>query len=117
MVIPNALANRRRLKRHELSAEIRVVDNLQQQPVGKLVDIHQEGLLLLGANFQIDSSHQIKLILPSSVNLQNEIILGIECLWCQRTDEDSPLFWAGCSIIDKSELAIGCIESLINIKS
>lgn len=117
MVIPSALANRRRLKRHQLSTDIHVFDSLQHQPIGKLVDIHQEGLLLLGAHFKLDSSHQIKLMLPSSVNLQSQFTLGIECLWCQSADEDNTLFWAGCSIIDKSELAFGCIESLINVTS
>lgn len=117
MVIPNALANRRRLKRHQLSADIHVLDSIKQQTIGKVVDIHQEGLLLLGSHFKIDSSHQIKLILPNSVNLQSQFTLGIECLWCQSADEDNSLFWAGCSIIDKSELAFGCIESLINVKS
>jgi hypothetical protein len=117
VITPNALTNRRQFKRHQLSAEIKIVDNLQKQAIGKLVDIHQEGLLLLGTSFKIDSSHQVKLILPHSVNLQSEFILGIECLWCQKAYEDSTLFWAGCSIIDKSEFATGCIESLINIQS
>jgi len=116
VVTPNALANRRRLKRHQLSSDIHVVDKLQKQTVGKLVDIHQEGLLLLGTSLKLESSHQISLILPSSVNLQSQFTLGVECLWCQSTDENNTLFWAGCSIIDKSDLASGCIQSLINMK-
>jgi len=117
VVTTNALSNRRRLKRHQLSSDIRVIDKVQKQTIGKLVDIHQEGLLLLGADLKLDSSHQINLILPSSVNLQNQFTLGIECLWCQSADEDNTLFWAGCSIIDKSTLASSCIESLINMQS
>lgn len=117
MVTPKALSNRRRLKRHQLSTNIQVVNQHQLQPVGKLIDIHQEGLLLLGSSLKMDSCHQIKLILPNSVNLQNQFALGIECLWCQSADEDKTMFWTGCAIIDKSDLASGCIESLINIQS
>ncbi len=113
----NALANRRQLRRHKLSANIQVIDQLRDQPVGKLVDIHQEGLLLIGNELRIDSSHQIRLILPSSVNLRTNFQLGIECLWSQSAESGDSLYWTGCSIIDKSMIASACIESLINIQS
>lgn len=117
MAISNALSNRRRLKRHRLQSDVDVIDPLKQCAIGKLVDIHQEGLLLLGQLLQMDSCHQVEIVLPVSVNLQQRFTLGLECLWCQSADEDGSLFWIGCSIIDKSPLASGCIESLINVQS
>jgi hypothetical protein len=113
----NALANRRRRRRHQLSADIYVIDQLRNNPMGQLVNIHQEGLLLMGAFLNLNSSHQITLILPNSVNQQTEFKLGIECLWSQQTDLDPKIYWSGCSIIDMSPMAEACIDKMINLQS
>lgn len=112
-----AFADKRRLKRHKLSAEILIFDELNHINIGKLIDIHQEGILLIGKELSLDSTHQITVNLPNSVNLKRQFSIGIECLWSQPADPESALFWSGCSIIDKSDLASGCIESLVNMKS
>lgn len=117
LTTPSTLANRRQLKRHRLSSEIHITDQHMNRPIGKLVDIHQKGLLLLGSSFQLGSTHQISVNLPANVNLQRQFSLGVECLWCQPENDEDTLFWTGCSIIDKSEIASGCIESLINLQS
>ncbi len=111
------LANRRRLKRYRLYADIEIIDTLSNKRLGKLVDIHQEGLLLIGDALALNASHQIKLFLPSMVNLQREFQLGIECIWCHPSEGDDDLFWSGCGIIDKSDIASACITSLVNIRS
>ncbi|MGH1485057.1 MAG: PilZ domain-containing protein [Cellvibrionaceae bacterium] len=113
----NALANRRRRRRHQLSADICVIDHLRHHPMGQLVNIHQEGLLLMGHFLNIHSSHQISLILPNSVNQQTQFELGIECLWSQQADSDEHVYWSGCSIIDLSPMAEACIQKMIHLRS
>ena len=115
MTIPDALINRRLLRRHKLSADIAILDNLRLEPIGKLVDIHQQGLLMLGRSFVIASSYQLSLMLPNSINGQTYIEIGVECLWCQASVDNDTLFWVGFMIIDKSKNATAGIQSLINI--
>jgi hypothetical protein len=117
MTVSNALINRRQLRRHQLSAEIAIHDISRLAPMGKLVDIHQEGFLMLGRSLIIDSSHQLSLMLPNSINGQTYLEIGVECLWCQPSIVDDALFWVGFRIIDKSNNAAAGIQSLINITS
>lgn len=117
MTVSDALINRRNLRRHKLSAEVIILDSLKLEPIGKLVDIHQEGLLLLGRSLLMGSSHQLSLVLPNNINHQTYLDLGIECLWCQPSLNDDALYWVGCTIIDKSKNASASIQSLINITS
>ncbi len=110
----NTLEEKRRQRRHQLSADIQVVHSLSNFPLGQLVNVHQQGLLLMGNLLKLHSTHQISLVLPNSVNLHTRFDLGIECLWYQPVDSESELYWCGCSIIDKSNAAASCIEALIN---
>lgn len=117
MSVSNELINRRQLRRHKLSVDIGVLDKLKEDSIGRLVDIHQAGLLMLGNALTAKSSHQLSLILPNSINRQTHFEIGIECLWCHPCTSDDTLFWVGGAIIDKSKNASACIQSLINITS
>ncbi len=117
MANPKTLVNRRQLRRHKLSAEITIKNTLTSAPIGKLVDIHQEGLLILGNPLTMESAYQLSLSLPNSINRQTSFEVGVECLWSQPSMNDGELAWVGCTIIDKSKNASACIQSLINITS
>jgi len=117
MATSTTLTNRRQLRRHKLSAEITILSTLTSVPIGKLVDIHQEGLLILGNPLAMESSHQLSLLLPNSINKQTSFDVGVECLWSQPSMNDGGLTWVGCTIIDKSKNASACIQSLVNITS
>ncbi|MEO0443075.1 MAG: hypothetical protein AAFZ92_04945 [Pseudomonadota bacterium] len=113
----SALSERRRSRRYRLSSEIHVIDQWRNENLGKLVNIHQQGLLIVGTCLSVSSSHQITLFLPNSINQHRRFDLGIECLWHEKTSDESALYWCGCSIIDKSSQADACIQALINIQS
>jgi hypothetical protein len=117
MIASDVLINRRQLRRHKLSVEIAIIDRLKLEPIGKLVDIHQDGLLMLGRSLIIDSAHQLLLVLPNSINCQTYLDLEVECLWSQTSANDDTLYWVGFRIIDKSRNASASIQSLINITS
>ena len=106
--------NRRRQKRYTSPPGIHVVDHFSNKKLGKLVNIHQEGLLIMGICLNIHSAHQITLLLSDDSTPQTNFHLGIECLWHQEIDDDSEMYWCGCSIIDKSLQADTYIESLIS---
>ena len=116
MNTPDPLSDRRHRRRHQLAEEILVVDQLRNESVGRLVNLHQEGLMLVGREIPKNAPLQVILVLPNSINQQENIVIGIECLWSQRADLQEPLYWSGCSIIDKSSLAEMCIEKLVSIQ-
>lgn len=106
--------NERRIKRrHQLRSQVRVRDIHTSTILGQVANLHQEGIMLLGTELTVNASYQIALELPNSVNSQQSIVLGIECLWHQAMTADNKLFWSGCSIIDKTPAADQCIVSLI----
>lgn len=115
--MPQKLATKRHLRRHQLKNAVDVVDVNSQLSLGRLVNIHHEGLMILGSHLEDHSVYQIKLLLPYSINQSQHIDLAIECLWCQESSEHDNLFWSGNHIIDISSFAKACITSLINIQS
>jgi len=115
MTVADVLINRRRLRRHKLTTDIAIFDNFTSEPLGKLIDIHQQGLLALGRSFTVASSYQFSLMLPNTINGQTVIEVGVECLWCQPCVDSDTLVWGGFTIIDKSKHAAAGICSLINI--
>lgn len=117
MITPDPLADRRTHRRYQLSTDISVFNQMNQEDLGQLVNLHHEGLMLMGKPLVLHSTYQVVLPLPNCIHQQQEIILGIECLWTQQVDKELNLFWTGCAIIDKSSEAKACIETLINIQS
>ncbi len=117
MSVIDAFSDRRRRKRFRLASDVNVIDQIKGEPIGKLIDIHEDGLMIFGRKLALNAPIQISLILPNLVNLQTDFSLGVECLWIQEADLSQDLYWAGCSIIDKSSSAEACIQTLINIQA
>lgn len=104
--------DQRRLPRHALSAPVDVLDRLSLSPLGRLVNIHREGLMIMGGYpFDDERLYLVELQLPESVNGRYSIPLGVDCLWSRR---DSEMHWAGFKIIDASDEALEDIDVLIS---
>lgn len=104
--------DQRRLPRHFLTEPIAVLDRLSQAPLGSLVNIHREGLMVVGSYaFEQERLYQLELQLPVAINAGDNISLGVDCLWSRS--EDSQMFWTGFKIIDASEQALLDIDELI----
>lgn len=108
-------ADRRSLPRYQLDARIEVINQTSGTTLGTLVDIHLEGLLLMGAEqLQSDHLYQIKLMLGGSDSNLEPIEFGIDCLWARAMAQEGR-FWAGCRIIDVSPAAQKNLEQLISV--
>ncbi|TQV71714.1 PilZ domain-containing protein [Exilibacterium tricleocarpae] len=105
----------RKLKRHQVKTAIEVYDKLRGSCVGRLVNIHSSGLMLMGTvRLEADHLYQLDLHLPEMINGRRVIQLGVDCLWVRESD-DPDQHWAGCQIIDKSDEADADIEALVEL--
>jgi hypothetical protein len=94
---------------------VEVSDAITSLVVGRLVNVHVEGLMIVGEhNLPNNNLYQFVLQLPAEINGQSRIDLGVDCLW-SRSNDDQTQFWAGCRIIDISDTALENLKSLINL--
>lgn len=105
----------RRLKRHDIGGIVDVFDANYNVSLGRLVNIHEEGLMVMGdIHWQDEKIYQIDLHLPELIDGRSIIHLGVDCLW-SRASDDNTKHWAGCLIIDASKQAKADIKKLISI--
>ncbi len=105
----------RRLKRHALDGHVEVFDSVRGVYLGRLVNIHAEGLMLIGdIALEDDKLYQLDLRLPQAINGRESIPLGVDCLWARASDDFSK-HWSGCQIIDISPQGAEDIDALIQL--
>ena len=116
MADDNQQPDQRRLSRHslpELAEAVPVLDRLSGSQLGRLVNIHREGLMVVGSYpFDDERLYQLELPLPESFRGRGTIALGVDCLWCRS--ENSDMHWTGFKIIDASDEALQDIDVLIS---
>lgn len=109
------ITNDRALARYGINAAIDVYDNLRDVYIGRLVNIHTEGLMIIGdARLQEDKLYKLDLHLPIQVNGRNSIHVGVDCLWTRNADYNGK-HWAGFKIIDISPQGADDIEALVDV--
>jgi hypothetical protein len=107
-------AEQRKLLRHVLSGPVNIYDRVSQSFLGRLVNVHTEGLMIMGNHpFTADCIYQIDMQLPQAIGGSEMISIGVDCLWSRS--EDAHVHWAGCKIIDASESALHQINLLIEL--
>jgi len=103
----------RRLKRHDVSVVVEVYDRNTDQHLGRLVNIHSEGLMVMGTGgLQADHVYQLDLLLPEPLEGLAHLHLGVDCLWSKVVDV-SATYWSGCQVIDLSDVARRQISLLV----
>lgn len=109
------LTNKRRLKRHTIEDGVLVRDEVSGKDIGKLVNMHSEGLMVMGDVALVpENLYQLSLYLPEPIDGHAVVGLGVDCLWVRDSGSDSmPMYWSGCQIIDCSTDARRVIEKLI----
>lgn len=106
----------RRLERKAISGVVEIYDTNRDFYVGRLVNIHCEGLMLMGdVALEPEHVYQLDLQLPTPLLDESVIHLGVDCLWV-RDPEGSTTAWSGCHIIDASEKARQQIEALLELQ-
>lgn len=103
--------NRRRIERKNIDVHVNIVDMQTEQHLGALINIHPEGLMLVGSlPLEIDRVYQIQLQPIGKAESLGPIELGVDCVWSSKGQGSN---WAGCRIIDTSTDALRKIEQLI----
>lgn len=103
----------REQQRYEVSDPIDVYDSLKDLYLGRLVNIHDRGLMVMGDQpLEEDKLYTLDLHLPFSLNGQDSIHIGVDCLWTRNADHNGK-HWSGFTIIDMSAEARAAIEGLI----
>lgn len=103
----------RELERHSIHGEVEVYDCLRDLYIGRLVNIHAQGLMIIGElPLEEDKLYTLDLHLPEPINGHTIIQLGIDCLWARDADL-ADKFWMGCAIIDISPQSKEAIMELI----
>jgi hypothetical protein len=109
------LTHDRALERYGIRADVDVYDSLRDVYIGRLVNIHTEGLMIIGdAPLEEDKLYKLDLHLPSYVNGRNTIHLGVDCLWTRHADYNGK-HWAGFKIIDISPQGAADIAALVDV--
>ncbi len=105
--------NQRKLRRVEVHQKIDVFDLVAGMNVGRLVNIHREGLMIIGdVDMKTDSLYQLCLRLPEPIDGKKEFSVGVDCLWVRASD-DQRQHWTGFHIIDISAHDLALIDKLV----
>lgn len=109
-----AVQDNRGQKRIEVSEVIHVVDRHTGSNIGQLVNISEEGLMLLCQEPVPENSiYQLSLEFEadSASAVDGPVLLGVESLWC-HSSSDQAQHWSGFYIIDISEQDLVRIRQL-----
>lgn len=100
--MPNTSEHRRR-ERKLLERSIEVKDALLDSDVGRVVNLHEDGFMIIGdGKIRADCLYQFVMCFSEEVEGKMQISVGAECLWLKETDSCTQ-YWAGFHIIDISE--------------
>jgi hypothetical protein len=107
--------NDRALERHSVNGDIDVYDSLRDIYIGRLVNIHAQGLMIVGdIALDEDRLYEIDMHIPTTSNQKRLLRLGVDCLWARSADQNGKI-WIGFSIIDVSSTAAEEIRRLIEV--
>lgn len=104
----------RRKQRKEVGKSIVVNDALLNRPVGRVVNLSEEGFMVIGDGLISENClYQLSMELNSESDNSPKISLGAECLWLKETDSGTQ-YWAGFHVIDISDGDLKTMLTLID---
>ena len=108
----NSFQESRGHDRVEVSEVIHVIDRQTGAELGRLVNISEEGFMLLGSQpIDENSIFQLSLEFDTGTNEASPILIGVENLWC-HSSSDQTQYWAGFYIIDISDEDLESVRHL-----
>ncbi|WP_075185882.1 hypothetical protein [Teredinibacter haidensis] len=108
----SAESNKRRLARISIQQTVIVRDLMREVEVGRIVNVHEEGFMLLSeGGLKENCLYQLQFKLSKPIDAVSEISVGAECLWINETVGDDRN-WAGFHIIDLSCRDVALIAKL-----
>jgi hypothetical protein len=105
--------DKRQLRRRKPKKTVNVYDRKSKTFLGQLVDVHTEGMLVMGNYaFTEDKVYEIDLHCTEDDDVAEFIELTVDCLWTRDEDADRA-YWAGCKFIDISPTALQAVQKLM----
>jgi hypothetical protein len=106
----SAQDNDRSLERHIINCDVDVYDSLRDIYLGRLVNIHTKGLMIVGdVLLEEDKLYEVDMHMP----VDNQVLrLGVDCLWTRAADQNGK-HWTGFNLIDVHPTAAEEIRKLI----
>ncbi len=107
------MKEKRRVKRRHLIYYLRVFEKNTDQPIGHMVDISTEGMMLISEDpIKTDHVFELRMVLPVEIEGSREIIFFAKSKWCGE-DENPDFYNTGFQLINLSPEHIKVIEYLV----
>jgi hypothetical protein len=107
------MQEKRKLPRTDADANIHVHDVNTGRQLGRMVNLSDEGMMLIGREpVERNLVFQLELALESPHRGHKNLHCGVESLWSSKADQ-SGHYWTGFRIIDISLEAAEIIDSLV----
>lgn len=111
--MPSSMSNRRVSERKHLVYYLQVVDRNTNQPVGRLVDITAEGLMLVSDYpLATNTIFNLRMILPVGAPEGQHLDFDAKSLWCSN-DINPEFYDTGFQLLNATSEEIETIENLI----
>lgn len=112
--MPDKTQDHRRKIRSDVEPLIQVKDSLSGLGIGALVNLNDEGFMLMGKGVVKEGCiYQFDFHFPEPNLYAKKMTLGAECLWF-KPSVDGELGWAGFHIIDLSDRDQEVIKQIIS---
>ncbi len=113
------MAEQRRLQRRKLIYYLKITDQANGQELGRLGDIHQEGMLVMSPQpLPLEQIYQLALELPKSLvqeGCPSTVLLSAQSLWRKPGPKGSGFHEHGLRFLDVSERQAELIQRLIDL--
>lgn len=104
---------KRRLERHIISNSLEVYDLDSGQHLGRVVDLHVDGLMLLSEQpMELFRRYALQVSLPMILNGMTEFFVDAESLW-QRESIAGGQHWTGLHFVQLPDEAKQCIDKMV----
>ena len=105
--------NLRQVDRWYLVFYLRVFDGMSRKIFGHLVDISENGIMLISDNpVEVNEDYRLRMSLPNSMSDSYEIILSATSRWC-KPDVNPDFYLIGFQVYDLEPKTRDLIDNLI----
>ncbi len=105
---------RRKLERHHVSSSLEVYDLDSGELLGRVVDLHTEGLMLLSERpIELNRAWTLQVNLPMNLDGVSEIMLDAESRW-HRESMAGGQYWTGLQFTHLPDESRRCIERMVS---
>ncbi|PRB76170.1 PilZ domain-containing protein [Pseudomonas sp. MYb185] len=105
---------RRKLERHHVSSSLEVYDLDSGELLGRVVDLHTEGLMLLSERpIELNRAWALQVNLPMTLNGVSEFMLDAESRW-HRESMAGGQYWTGLQFTHLPDESRRCIERMVS---